>query len=86
MIQHYFYCLLPDFFDLKKNVKKDVIQLEMKSWFDRAGIMRLFIHLLHSLMSTREKLVPLVLVDPKAPRDPVESLVLLDHLDLQELL
>lgn len=58
----------------------------MKLWFDRAGLMRLFIHRLHSLMSTREKLVLLVLVDPRVPRDPVENLVLLDHLDLLELL
>lgn len=67
-------------------MEKCVILLEMKSWFDRAGLMRLFTHLLHSLMSTREKLVPLVLVDPRVPRDPVESPVLLDHLDLLELL
>lgn len=84
MIQHYFYCLLLGFL-VKTNVGKNVILLEMKSWFDRAGLMRLFVYLLH-LMSTREKLVPLVLVDPRVPRDPVESLVLLDHLDLLELL
>lgn len=39
-----------------------------------------------ALLVQREKLVPLVLVDLRVPRDLVESLALLDHLDLLVLL